>query len=152
MQLKGPGAATFLLASAAWLLPGALLVAAGIGIVIGARWARGLSLAAVAAGAAGVGAVALRRERIPPAVADLVEFASSQGGVQKQLSEALANLRKGPTGDPVAILRDPAQAPVQGAIYTGYCCCPALPWQILLLLVCATPLGRRIAAAPPSSR
>ena len=153
-RFTGPTAGAFLLMGLAWLLPGVALAAGGVGLLAGARWGRRLSVIAVLLGAGGVGLVAARRASIPPAMADGIELATRVAREQKSpLADILEKSRQGPAGDPVVGLRDPGQASVQGWFYTAYCCCPVLPWYILVLVACIPAWGRRLErdGAPKAS-
>ena len=145
MQVPGPAAAVFFGAGAAWLVPGLVLAASGVGVVLGSRWARGLSLGAVAAGAAALALVAVNRRSIPPAMADGIEYAASHPDAKGGPGEMLARLRRSPEGDPVATFRNPELLEYTGWTFTGYCCCPIVPWYLVVLLACAPSWGRRIA-------
>ncbi len=145
MQLKGSSATTFFTMAAAWVLPGAVLAVSGIGVVTGARWARGLSLAAVGFGVLLVVPVALGRTGIPTAVADLLAVGKAQPGDSSAVPDLLKFATKVAGTDPEQQLRSGEGAEAQQWVLTAECCCPALPWQVVLLLVCGTPMGGRIA-------
>jgi hypothetical protein len=133
----------FLGTGLAWLLPGVLMLVSGIGVVSGARWARGLSLAAVAAGFVAVGFVAAGRAEIPGAVADVWEHGEARGGREvRDLMKWAAEVAR---ADPRATLRDPEARNASGWSFTAECACPVVPWGLLVLLACASPGGRRIA-------
>jgi len=145
LALSGPSSAAGPIAmlGLAWLLPGFLLGAGGIGIVIGAPWARRVSLAAAIVGIAFLGGVGAARQSIPPAVADEGEWALHHPEAPPLARDLWK--RAGRDSDALAILRDPSQANTIGWTYSAYCCCPVLPWYLVVLLVCALPAGKRIA-------
>jgi len=146
-EMGGGAAAVFLGLATAWFVPGVLLGASGVGVVAGARWARGCSLAAVGAMALALGLVAANRDAIPGAVASLVEFGEKQGGA----ADLVRKLREGAGGDPVAALRDPEQAAPSAWAFTAECGC-GMPWYLLVLAACASPAGRRLSTpTPPGS-
>lgn len=149
MQLKGASASTFFVMAAAWVLPGTVLAVSGIGVVTGARWARGLSLAAVGLGLLLVVPVALGRAGIPTAVADLLAVGKAQTGGSSAVPDLLKFATKAAGTDPEAQLRSGEGAEAQQWVLTAECCCPALPWQVVLLVVCGTPMGGRIAGRGP---
>lgn len=144
MQVEAPASTTLFLAGMAWLLPGAALAVGGIGLTTGARWGRWLSVGAVLLAAAAVLPLALRREAIAPALADLVEYGRRNPGIARSVSGVMAKAKEEQGRDPVETLRDPAIAADAGTVYTGICCCPGLPWQLLVLLACLPPWGARL--------
>jgi hypothetical protein len=140
----GPGK-VFLGLGLAWLLPGILVAVSGVGVVTGARWARALSLGAVAAGSLALGLVAWNRAAIPGAVADFIEYGEREHGSSREMADAFKRLRAQGGGDPVAVLRDPELAKTSAWTFTVECCCPVFPWYLVLLVACGLPWGRRIA-------
>jgi hypothetical protein len=147
VALSGPASATesFLLLGLAWLVPGLLLGAGGVGVVLGSRWARRISLAAVIGSLAFLGCVGAFRRSLPPAVADAGEWAIQHPEAPPIAKDLWKKMVRGPDQDNLALLRDPSQAGAIGWAYTAYCGCPVLPWYLVVLLACALPSGRRIA-------
>jgi len=141
----GKAGGTFFGLCLAWLLPGLVLATSGAGVVTGARWGRALSLAAVAAGALALGLVAWNRAAIPAAVADFYEYVEREHGSSRDVADLLKRMQAAGQGDPVAVLRDPDTARVSAWTFTVECCCPVVPWYLVVLLACALPGGRRIA-------
>jgi hypothetical protein len=139
LQLRGPSTGTLCGAAAAWIVPGVLLAASGVGVTSGARWGRSASLAAVLAGALAVSLVALGRLAVPPAMADAVEYVLSRPEAKGDLAQALRRHR------PVESLRDPALVPVHAWTFTAYCGCPVLPWYLTVLFACGGPWARRLS-------
>ena len=143
-EVGGSAGTVFIGIAAAWFLPGILLLVSGIGVVVGARWGRVLSLVAAGTMVASIALVASNRKGIPEAIASLVEFEGKQGPAV----EIVKKFRASESGDPVFALRDPDQARISAWFFTGYCGC-AMPWYLLVLSACALPSGRRIATPTP---
>ncbi len=145
MQLGGEAGAVFLGLCLAWSGPGILLAISGVGVVAGWRRARGLSLAAVAAGCLALGLVAANRAGIPGAVADLIDYGEKHQDSRSDLAALTKRLRGKGVDDPVAVLRNPELAGASAWTLAGECACPVVPWYLVVLLACALPSGRRIA-------
>jgi hypothetical protein len=145
MQLRPPSSTLLFLAGAAWLLPGAAMLAAGIGVTTGARWGRWAGVGAVAVAALALVPVVLQRRQIAPALADVVEFGKSQPGAARILTPVLSWSRDRQGQDTVTVLREPGVADEFGRLYSGACCLPVLPWYLVVLFACAPPWGRKIA-------
>ncbi len=141
----GGGAGTvFLGLAASWFLPGILLGVSGVGVVSGARWGRGLSLAAAGAMALSLVLVAVNRRPVPGAIADLMEYAERH----PDAAPLVKRVRSMEGGDPVAALRDPDQAAASAWAFALECGC-GLPWYLLVLAACASPSGRLLATPTP---
>jgi hypothetical protein len=139
--LSAPGRAPegFLLAGASWLLPGLALGLSGV--AVGAGWpsARRLCLLAVALAAAGVGTVAARRASLPPALADAGEWALDHPEAPPGLRKAVEESADGRGRETLRLLREPEVIEAAAPIYVGYCCCPVLPWYLLVLAAALSP-------------
>jgi hypothetical protein len=143
--LGGGSAKVFLGLGLVWLVPGVLLAVSGVGVVMGTRWARGLSLASVAVGCLAFGLVAWNRDAIPAAVADFIEYGEREHGSSKDMAGLYKRLRESGGGDPSAVLRDPEMSKASAWTFTAECCCPVVPWYLIVLIACGFPSGRRIA-------
>jgi len=154
--------AGFLLAGVAWLVPGLLLGLSGVAVTAGWSSARGLCLAAVAAAALGIGTFAAARRSVPPAVAEAGEWMLTHPEFTPEARDTVRDLFRRFSGagerieplDAVRALRDPEIGESAARWYAGYCCCPVLPWYLLVLLA-AVRRGRFCSlasggAAPPS--
>ncbi len=149
-EARGP----FLLLGMAWLVPGILLLVAGLGLAIGRPWGRLLSLGTVAVAFACFVAVGVQRRGIPPAVAAIGEWGLGRPEAPKWAKDLYEQWRadfEKRTGekDPMAMLRQPAQAGAIGWAYTGLCACPVVPWYLVLLFALAPPWGRRATVQGP---
>jgi hypothetical protein len=140
VALSAPGEArgAFLLGGLAWLVPGVLLGLSGVAVTAGWPSARRLCFVAVAAAAAGIGAFILGRGSVPAGVADAGEWMLSHPETPEW---GLKIVRDAADGDPrrtIALLRDPEVAETAAWAYSGYCCCPVLPWYLLVLAAAFT--------------
>ena len=147
IALTGPPSSrgAFLLLGAPWLLPGLLLGISGVLVTLRSPRGRMLSLVAVAAGALGIGIVAVHRASVPPSVADAGEWALGHPEAPPWAKKMFQEMSRGNGEMQLADLRDPDRRNAQGWIFTGYCCCPVLPWYLTILFACAPPWGKRIA-------
>ena len=147
IALSGPAGSrgVFLLLGLAWFVPGALLGASGVLVTARSPRARIACVAAVLAWALGVGLVGACRGSIPPAVADTGEWALGHPEAPPAAKRFLDEVLKGRTAIQIEALRDPSMRSDFGWLYTGYCCCPVLPWYLTLLLACAGPWARRLS-------
>lgn len=150
IALVGPEGAgrPFLLIGCAWTLPGILLGVGGAMITTGARGCRATSIAAVALGAALFAAVALDRTRIPLAIVETRDWSLKHPDLPPWARKLYQDVATKDGNDPLEMARDPVNADVLGWAYTGACCVPLLPWHLVVLLACAGPWGRRLAAHP----
>ena len=152
VALAAPGDArgAFLLGGLAWLVPGILLGLSGVAVTAGWPPARRLCFVAVAAAAAGIAAFTVGRESVPAGVADAGEWMLSHPETPEW---GLKLLRDAADGDPrqtIRLLRDPEVAGTAGWAYSAYCCCPVLPWYLLVLAAAA--MGGRFASPPSAPR
>jgi len=150
LGMEGPesGRTVFPLMALGWILPGTLLAAGGVGVVLGRRWGRALSLAAVLAGASLLVLVALHREDIPPAVADSTEWVANHPDAKGAPGDFLRKLIQGKGAASLRTLRDPSLASEMGWAYTGAQCLPVLPWYLVVLVACGSKWGDRIVRKP----
>lgn len=149
VALSAPGGArgAFLLGGLAWLVPGVLLGLSGVAVTAGWPSARRLCFVAVAAAAAGVAAFTVGRESVPPGVADAGEWILSHPDTPEWGLKLLREYSEGDPRQTIRLLRDPDVAETAGWAYSAYCCCPVLPWYLLVLLA-SFAKGR--FASPPS--
>ena len=139
VALSAPGGAreAFLLGGLAWLVPGALLGASGVAVT--AKWpsARRLCLAAVVVAAAGVGVFTAQRDSVPGGVADAGDWALSHPDLPDWGLKIVTEAANGDPRASIRMLRDPGMSRDFAWVYSAYCCCPVLPWYLLVLLAAA---------------
>jgi hypothetical protein len=153
VALSAPGDAreAFLLGGLSWIVPGALLGASGVAVL--ARWpsARRLCLLSVVVAVAGVGVFTAWRDRVPPGVADAGEWALAHPDLPDWAMKVVTEAARGDPRGTMRMLRDPGVARDIAWVYSAYCCCPVLPWY-LLVLVAALPRGRLRPTPPEAPR
>jgi hypothetical protein len=141
-EVGGSSGNVFFGLAAAWFLPGILLAISGLGVVMGARWGRSASLAAVALMVLSLAFVAAERRAIPGAIADAWEHGERAGPAP--VVDLLRKSRKTGSMDAMETLRDPDLGEGSSWMFTLECGC-GLPWYLVVLAACGLPSGRRIA-------
>jgi hypothetical protein len=139
--------AGFLLGGAAWLVPGLVLAAGGVGLLLPVRWGRTLSLAGASLGLAAMALVAVNRAAIAPSLARTFEVVRDDPNASKDVRDLLDVAKRQGGGDPVDSLRSPHGAEARDWILFAECCVPVGPWCLVLLVALGPSWGRRAVEA-----
>ncbi|MHC4821336.1 MAG: hypothetical protein ACYTDX_06415 [Planctomycetota bacterium] len=134
----------FLLLGLAWLIPGLMVAAGGVGVVLKRRWGRRLSIAAAVVGILMLVGVIINRSKIPQGILSLYEYAEKQEDVSPEMKKFREQMTKGQNRENMELMRSPQHQAWFGGVFAGYCCIPVGPWYLTLLFALVPPWGRRV--------